>query len=258
MVTETVFFFEPLWCLQSMATSDENTALNSAKNKSQSIQDRIQRNSSYGTTVTTTTASSFDSVEGLTPSGYEINPCQLSMVGCWLTLGIIPNLAALIVGFEHDDILCNNNFNNYGFIHPHAYLKITGIIGILISILTTCGILYLMRYNPEIMEIIVNGKICEFNHPIIPNIRNNKLIILNKLFAMSLILVSFIWCIIGWFIVSKLNLNGCSNELVTQTILAWTIIQLLLLICALSSRLVKRSKIIDQNEADFDEEGSVA
>ncbi len=82
--------------------------------------------------------------------------------------------------------------------------------------------------------------------------------IIIKLLAMLLILVSFIWCIVGWSIVSKLNYNECSDELVTQTILAWTIINMLLLICALSSRFVKRSKIID-SEAEFDdqEEGSV-
>ncbi len=134
----------------SSAYSDENTALKSNKNNA-------KRNSTYGSGI----ASSFDSIEGLTPHGYEVNPCQLAMLGCWLTIGIVPNLAALIVGFEHDDILCNK-YNNYGWIHPRAYLKLTGLIGIIISILGTVGVYYLMIYHPEIMEIIVNGKIFQF------------------------------------------------------------------------------------------------
>lgn len=239
--------------------SDENTALKSSKNK------KSDGNQRYGTAAT-----SFDSVnsaEGLTPSGYEVNWCQLPMILSWLTLGIIPHLAALIVGFERDDIKCND-YNNYGWIHPRAYLKITGIVGIIISIIGTLIIYYWISYNHEPLEMIVNGKLFEFQHPMHPqngngngNIRKHKYnMILNKLMAYSIIIASFIWDIIGWSLVSKLNYNGCSDELVTQTILAWTIINMLLLICALSSRFVKRSKqLITDSEADFhdQEEGSV-
>ena len=249
-----------------VACSDnENTALNSANRSEENLKSngKKQKSSSmYGA------ASSFDSVEGLTPSGYEVNMCQLPMLCCWLTVGGIPNLAALIVGFENRDLKCNEYYNNYGWIHPRAYLKITGIIGIIISIFGTWYVYYLIKYHPEILEIIVNGKIFQFEHPMHPypknggekfNIYKCKMV-LNKVVAMSLILVSFIWDIVGWFIVSKLNLNGCSDELITQTILAWTIINMLLLICALSSRFVKRSKsLIIDSEADIgdQEEGSV-
>ena len=245
--------------------SDENTALNSSKNKSNStVKQR------YGTT-----ASSFDSVEGLTPSGYEVNPCQLSMICCWMTVGIIPHLAALIVGFEHADITCND-YDNYGWIHPRGYLKTTGIMGIIVSIIGTLAIYYFMSYNEAPLEMIVNGKLLEFQHPSHPypeeneendngnednmNVRKHKYsMVINKLVAYSIIIASFIWDIIGWSLVSKLNYNGCSDELVTQTILAWTILNMLLLICALSSRFVKRSKQINDSEADFgdQEEGSI-
>jgi len=190
------------------------------------------------------------------------------MLGCWLTVGIIPHLAALIVGFDRVDIACND-FADYGLIHPRAYLKLTGVVGIFACIACTVGTLYLMRNYPEIMETIINGRLFEFNHPSYGHLEHleydeqatvltpKRLLICNKIFAICLIAASFVWCVIGWDIVSKLNMNGCGNDEVTHTILAWTIIQMLLLLCALSSRLVKRGKVMD-SEANIDqEEGSV-
>eukprot|EP01084_Bolivina_argentea_P149123 260573_1 len=196
----------------------------------------------------------YDSIEhseGLTPDGtsaYEIvNPAQLFMLACWATLGIIPNIAALIVGFERDDLECNR-MNDYGFIHPSAYLKLTGIVGIFTCLIFTFGLLHWMRHDDDkTMERIINGKLFEFP---------NKNIICKKIIVMILILISFIWCIIGWIIVSKLNFNGCSNELITQTILGWTIVQIILMTCAISSRLVRRRKVTDSLE-NQNEEGTV-
>ena len=39
------------------------------------------------------------SPEVITPSGFEINVVQLDMLSCWMCCGIIPNFAALVVGF---------------------------------------------------------------------------------------------------------------------------------------------------------------
>mmetsp|Transcript_5282 Transcript_5282/g.8692 ORF Transcript_5282/g.8692 Transcript_5282/m.8692 type:complete len:257 (+) Transcript_5282:17-787(+) len=250
-----------------MAANDERTALKSnvksADYSYASSHPKQARGSSFGALK----SSSFDSVEGLTPTGYEVNPIQLLMIGCWLIVGILPNLSALIVGFERDDITCNN-YTNYGLLHPRTYLKITGTVGLLVCIACTVGFFCLYTRFSEVIETIVNGRIFEFTHPnylheafASYNAISKQLLICSKIFVMVLIVAAFAWCVVGWHIVTKLNQNNhCSHELVTQTILAWTILQMLLLICALSSRLVKRSHMI-YSEADIDvqgqEEGSV-
>eukprot|EP01083_Nonionella_stella_P173962 601747_1 len=228
-----------LW-FDAMATSakarpvDENTVL---KNEQQ-----IHSRFDYG-------ASSHSSIEGLTPSGYEINLCQLCMLGCWLVIGLIPYLAVLIVGFEDVDISCNDK-NNYGLIHPRAYLMITGLIGIVVSVVCTFTVSYIYYHNPFTMEMVVNGKLSE-----LPT-RN---ILILKIIGLALIAVSFVWCIIGWFLVGRLNANGCDHVLITQTILGWTIVESILLICAISIPLFRnRQKVHTHDHDSEDKEGSMS
>ena len=186
---------------------------------------------------------SIASVEGLTPSGLFINVVQWFLIGLWLTGSFLPHLAALIVGFENADIGCDR----FGFIHPLSYLRITGVAGIFTSTLLTVGVYYNYMHNPLTMELSVNGRMLEFP---------NKNVIFVKLIALTMSLGSSIWCIVGWIIVHDLNMNKCGNDLVEQTILGWTISQIMCMTCAILSRYAReRPKLKIHIQAD--QEGSV-
>ena len=195
-----------------------------------------------------------EEIEGLspevhTPSGYEINVVQLAMLSCWICCSIIPNFAALVVGFENRDNLCND-MTDYGFLHPRTYLKITGIVGCLASIGGTLGVYCGLKLTPEPLEQLINGKLCQCD---------NRMAIIHKIIAAMFVVVSFIWCVVGWIIVSIFDWNGCKGQLLGETILGWTIVQVVLLMCALSSRICKKEKLISNAPPVKDEEeGSVA
>lgn len=222
-----------------MATEvNENTALK-------------QQNQDYGAGDDD---SDTEEIEGLspeihTPSGYEINVVQLGMLSCWICCSIIPNFAALVVGFEHRDMRCDS-MTDYGLLHPRTYLQITGVVGSIVSIGGTFGLYCGLKLRPEPFEQLVNGKLCQCD---------TRSVIIHKIIAAVLLCASFIWCTVGWIMVSILHSNGCHGQLVGQTILAWTIVQIVLLICAVSSRLCHKETLIpNAPQVRDEEEGSIA
>ena len=172
----------------------------------------------------------------------DVNHVQFCMLICWLFFGIVPDIAALSAGFDDSDIDCNHYKNAY-LIRPKAYLKVSGLIGIFISIFGTLGFLYLLKYT-ELIESLINGKLS--------NISNTPLIIA-KFVLFTIFLFLFIWFIIGWTVHSQMSqFNGCLDTTLAQTIIAWTVIQLILLICAISSRFAhaKYTQKHDNNNND--------
>lgn len=75
--------------------------------------------------------------------------------------------------------------------------------------------------------------------------------------AGTLIGASCMWCVVGWVLVSTLSANGCHDDLVGETILGWTIVQIFFMMCAVCSRLVRLDKIAAHPNGVGSEEGSV-